>query len=183
MKNAPIHSGGAAGTAHIFTVRGKRIILDSDLAELYGVPTKRLNQQVRRNPERFPPDFAFLLTSEEWESLRLQIATLKIGRGTHRKFLPYAFTEHGALMAAGVLNSSRAIEVSIYVVRAFVAMRETIANTRELAKRLDELERGIERRFVQHDQAIAEILAAIRALMKPPESKGRPIGFFRPKEE
>jgi hypothetical protein len=118
----------SAGPPTIFTLRGKRVILDSDLAALYGVPTKQLNQQVRRNAERFPRDFAFLLSNEEWESLRSQIATLKTGRGAHRKFLPYAFTEHGVLMAAGVLNSKRAIEVSIYVVRTLVAMREAIAN-------------------------------------------------------
>jgi ATP-dependent Clp protease ATP-binding subunit ClpA len=164
----------------ILSVRGRRVILDSDLAELYGAPTKRLNEQVSRNRERFPPDFAFTLSSEEWENLKSQIATSSWGG---RRKLPYVFTEHGALMAAGVLNSSRAIEVSIYVVRAFVAMREAIANTHELSKRLDELEKGLERRLVQHDHAIAEILAAIRALMRPPEHKGRPIGFFRPKED
>lgn len=179
MKRAPVIDTGTSGTVPIFTVRAKRIILDSDLASLYGVPTKRLNQQVRRNPERFPSDFAFLLSAAEWDSLRLQIATLKTGRGAHRKFPPYAFTEHGALMVAGVLNSPRAIEVSIHVVRTFVAMREAIANTQELAKRLDELERGIQGRFAQHDRAISEILAAIRSLMKPPDPKGRSIGFVQ----
>src|SRR5687767_3257794 len=103
---------GTSPQVPIFNVRGKRVVLDSDLAALYGVATKQLNQQVRRNPDRFPVDFAFLLSNEEWESLRSQIATLKTGRGAHRKFLPYAFTEHGALMAAGVLNSPKAIEVS-----------------------------------------------------------------------
>src|SRR5260221_2286481 len=97
-------------TERIIVIRGHKVILDSDLAALYGVPTKRLNEQVRRNPERFPHDFMFLLTADEWESLRSQIATLKTGRGAHRKFLPYVFTEHGALMAANVLNSRRAIE-------------------------------------------------------------------------
>lgn len=159
------------------------MILDSDLAALYGVPTKQLNQQVRRNAERFPRDFAFLLSSDEWESLRSQIATLKTGRGAHRKFLPYAFTEHGVLMAAGVLNSKRAIEVSIYVVRTLVAMREAIANHAGLSKRLDELEHTLERRFAGHDHAISELLAAIKALMNPPSGKRRPIGFVRPDEE
>ena len=179
MENIPIYTPGS-GDARIFTVRGQRIILDSDLAELYGVSTKQLNQQVRRNPQRFPRDFAFLLTSKEWDSLRSQIVTLKPGRGGHRKFLPYAFTEHGALMAAGVLNSSRAIEVSIYVVRAFIAMREVVADTKELSKRLEELEREVERRLAGQDAAIAEILGAIRALMNPPASKRRPIGFVKP---
>ena len=105
-------------TCRILEVGGKRVILDSDLAALYGVQTKRLNEQVRRNPDRFPQDFAFLLSSEEWESLRSQFATLKTKRGQHRKFLPYVFTEHGALMAAGVLNSPQAIAVSIYVVES-----------------------------------------------------------------
>jgi hypothetical protein len=167
----------------IFTVRGQRVILDSALAHLYGVPTKRLNEQVRRNPDRFPMDFAFLLSQDEWESLRSQIATLKNRRGQHRKFLPYAFTEHGALMAAGVLNSPQAIEVSIYLVRTFVAMREAAGTKKELAARLDDLERSIEKRLSGHDRAIGEILGAIRALMREPETKRRPIGFFRPKEE
>jgi hypothetical protein len=158
MPNPPVLIDSAS--SRIFTVRGKRVILDSDLAELYGVPTRQLNQQVRRNPERFPSDFAFLLTSDEWESLRSQIATLKTTRGRHRKFLPYAFTEHGALMAASVLNSPRAIEVSIFVVRTFVAMREAAVNARsEIAARLDELERSLERRLAKHDQAIADIFA------------------------
>jgi hypothetical protein len=169
-------------TCRILEVGRKRVILDSDLAALYGVPTKRLNQQVRRNPDRFPQDFAFLLSAEEWESLRLQFATLRSGHGQHRKFLPYVFTEHGALMAAGVLNSPQAISVSIYVVRTFVAMREALETNQELSKRLDDLERSLERRLSGHDRAIAEVLAAIRALMQSPASEGRPIGFVRPKD-
>lgn len=167
-------------TCRILEVGRKRVILDSDLAALYGVPTKRLNQQVRRNPDRFPQDLAFLLSPEEWDSLRLQFATLNAGRGQHRKFLPYVFTEHGALMAAGVLDSPQAIAVSIYVVRTFVAMREALESNQALSARLDDLERALERRLSSHDRAIAEILAAIRALMRSPESEGRPIGFVRP---
>jgi len=155
------------------------VILDADLAELYGVGTKRLNEQVRRNHERFPADFAFVLTAQEWTALRSQIASSGKRSGQHSKFLPYAFTEHGALMAAGVLNSTRAIEVSIYVVRTFVAMREALADTHELARRLDELERSLDERLAKHDQSIAEILAAIRALMNPPSPPQRPIGFVR----
>ncbi len=170
------------GTCRILEIGRKRVILDSDLAALYGVPTKRLNQQVRRNPDRFPQDFAFLLTPEEWDSLRLQIATLRSGHGQHRKFLPYVFTEHGALMAAGVLNSPQAIAVSIYVVRTFVAMREALESNQELSRRLDELERTLERRLSNHDRAIAEILGAIRELMKSPGPQSRPIGFVRPKD-
>jgi phage regulator Rha-like protein len=164
----------------IVVIRGHKVILDSDLAALYGVPTKRLNEQVRRNPERFPLDFMFLLSDEEWASLRSRIATLKIGRGQHRKFLPYVFTEHGALMAAGVLNSPRAIEVSIFIVRAFVELRETLSAHKEVSMRLNELEASIESRLSKHDQAIANILAAIRNLMTPPEVNRRPIGFVSP---
>jgi hypothetical protein len=180
MTNPVVLTDITSTSSRILSIRGKRVILDSDLADLYGVTTKRLNEQVRRNPERFPGDFAFLLTSTEWESLRSQIATLKKGRGHHRKFLPYAFTEHGALMAASVLNSSRAIETSIFVVRTFIAMREGLADSRELANRLDELEQRLEKRLEKHDQSIAEILAAIRGLMNPSGPPRRPIGFIGP---
>lgn len=166
---------------NIFLLRGKRVILDSYLAELYGVPTGRLNEQVRRNSERFPEDFAFVLSAAEWESLRSQIAILKTGRGSHRKYPPYAFTEHGALAAAGVLNSPRAIEVSIYLVRAFVALRESATDKEELRRRLEELERRIEGKLAKQDRAISEILAAIRALMDQPKRESRPIGFVIPK--
>src|ERR1700752_5308678 len=105
----PSQTDAGSMPSRIVSIRGERVILDSDLAELYGVRTKQLNQQIRRNPDRFPKDFCFLLTNDEWESLRSQIATLKNSRGQHRKFLPYLFTEHGALMAARVLNSPRAI--------------------------------------------------------------------------
>lgn len=179
MKQATSLSGSTPQVP-IFTVRGKRVVLDSDLAGLYGVPTKRLNEQVRRNPERFPIDFAFLLSGDEWEGLRSQIATLKTGRGSHRKYLPYVFTEHGALMAASVLNSPRAIEVSIYVVRTFVAIRDALLGTGDVARRLDALEKRLEDGLSGHDQAIAEILRAIRALMAPPEGKRRSIGFISP---
>ena len=174
---------GANVADRIVLIRGQRVILDSDLAALYDVPTKRLNEQVRRNPGRFPLDFMFLLSAEEWDSLRSQIATLKMGRGAHRKFLPYAFTEHGALMAASVLNSPQAIEMSIFLVRTFVKMREALGAHRELSRQLDELEARIEGKLARHDQAIADILAAIRSLMKPPPSDRRPIGFVTPKEK
>lgn len=164
--------------SRIVTLRGQRVIVDADLAALYGVETKRLNEQVRRNLERFPADFMFTLEQDEWEALRSQFATLKTGRGQHRKYLPYAFTEHGAIMAATVLNSPRAVEVSIYVVRAFVQLRELLTGHKELAKRLDELETRIERKLTSQDQAIAGILDAIRQLMAPPPApKKRPIGF------
>jgi hypothetical protein len=167
----------------ILVLRGQRVILDSDLAALYGVSTKRFNEQVRRNRERFPGDFMFRLTAPEAAALRSQFATLKKGRGQHRKYLPYAFTEHGAIMAASVLNSPRAVEMSVYVVRAFVRLREILASNRELARRFDELEARLDKKLTAHDEAIAAILSAIRELMNPPEPKHRPIGFTADIEE
>jgi hypothetical protein len=164
-------------TQSILVLRGQKVLLDAELAALYGVSTKRFNEQVRRNRERFPADFMFQLTPEEAEALRSQIATSKKpGRGG-RRYLPYAFTEHGAIMAATILNSARAVEMSVYVVRAFVKLRELLASNKELARRLNELEARLERRLATHDQAIAAILSAIRQLMHPPVPKRRPIGF------
>ncbi|MHB8743946.1 MAG: ORF6N domain-containing protein [Sulfuricaulis sp.] len=160
----------------ILLVRGQKVLLDADLATLYGVTTKRLNEQVRRNRERFPEDFVFPLAPDEYEALRSQIATLKPGRGQHRKYLPYVFTEHGAIMAAAVLNTPRAVEMSLYVVRTFVQLREMLASNKELTRKLNELER----KLGAHDQAIANILSAIRELMSPPEPpKKRMIGFIQ----
>jgi len=164
-------------TQSILILRGQRVLLDAELAALYGVSTKRFNEQVRRNRERFPADFMFQLTDEEHAALRSQFATLNAGRGQHRKYLPYAFTEHGAIMAATILNSPRAVEMSVYVVRAFVKLRELLASNKELARRLNELEARLERKLVTHDQAITAILSAIRQLMHPPAPKRRPIGF------
>jgi ORF6N domain len=146
------------------------VLLDAELAALYGVNTK---EQVRRNRERFPADFMFQLTDEEHTALRSQFATLKLGRRQHRKYLPYAFTEHGAIMAATILNSPRAVEMSVYVVRAFVRLRELLASNTALARKLDELEC----KYQHHDDAIKAILSAIRELMNPPRPKHRPIGF------
>lgn len=177
MKKALQPVAPEAIAERILMMRSQRVILDADLAALYGVETRRLNEQVRRNAGRFPADFMFALSQEEWDALRSQVATLKTGRGQHRKYLPHAFTEHGAIMAATVLNSPRAVEISIYVVRAFVQLRELLAGNKELAHRLDQLERRLERRLISHDQAIAAILDAIRELMAPPSHKARPIGF------
>ncbi len=151
-------------------------MIDADLAALYGVPTKRLNEQVRRNRERFPEDFMFQLTSAEVEALnRSQFAT---GSQRHRdpRFAPYAFTEHGALMAASVLNTTRAVEVSLYVVRAFVQLREALATHKDLTRRLDALE-------AKYDRQFKVVFDAIRELMTPPEPKRRPIGFVTPEEK
>jgi ORF6N domain len=163
----------------ILVLRGRRIILDADLATLYGVPTKRLNEQVRRNAARFPEDFTFQLTAEEATALRSQFATSKttpVGRGG-RRYLPFAFTEHGAIQAANVLNSPRAVEMGIYVVRAFVQLRELLSSNKEFANRLDQLEARIEKKLETHDEAIAAMLSAIRKLMHPPALKRRRIGF------
>jgi hypothetical protein len=162
----------------IQVVRGRKVLLDVDLAALYGVSAKRLNEQVRRNMERFPPDFMFQLTDQEVAILRSQIATLRTdsGRhGGHSKYRPYAFTEHGAIMAASVLNSPRAIETSVYVVRAFVRLRELLASNTEFARRLDELEARLTQKLDSHDQAIVGILEMLRNLMNPPQT--RAIGF------
>ena len=169
----------------IFVIRGQKVITDADLAALYGVPTKRFNEQVRRNLERFPEDFMFQLTEEEFAALRSHFATSNekpAGRGG-RRYLPFAFTEHGAIMAATILNSPRATEVSVYVVRAFVGLREMLSGHKELALRLSELERRMEYKFESHDQAIAGILNAIRELMRPPEKPKRPIGFITSEEK
>jgi len=157
----------------ILSIRGRRVILDSDLAQLYGVTTARLNEQVRRNPDRFPPDFMFPLSRQEFAALISQNATSK-GRGGRRK-LPNVFTEHGAIMAANVLNSGRAIEVGVYVVRAFVRLREMMGTNKEVAARLDELDRKV----AGHDETIRALVHAIRQLMEspPPTLRRRSIGF------
>jgi ORF6N domain-containing protein len=159
---------------HILLIGGRKVLLDTDLAALYGVTTKRFNEQVRRNSARFPEDFMFRLTAEQWRSLRSQVATLELGRGRHRKYLPWAFTEHGAIMAATILNSLRATQVSVFVVRAFVRLRELLASDAELARRLDKHER----RLAAHDQVISNLVSTLDALLTPPEPKRRRIGFL-----
>ncbi len=161
--------------SRILILRRHRVILDNDLAALYGVTVKRLNEQIRRNLERFPSDFMFLLTAKEHEALRSQIATSKKGRGG-RRYPPYAFTEHGAIMAATVLSSTRAIEMSVFVVRAFVRMREMLVKNRQLAAKINELDRRLE----THDTAIQDLIDAIKELMTPEESSKRKIGFQLP---
>ena len=167
-------------TRAILVLRSYRVLLDTELAALYGVTTKRFNEQVRRNRERFPADFMFQLSAQEAEALRSQIATSNAppprGRGG-RRYLPYVFTEHGAIMAATILNSTRAVEMSVYVVRAFVKLRELLSSNRELARRFAQLEARLDKKFTQHDEAIAAILSAIRQLMSPLRPKRRPIGF------
>ena len=156
----------------IVLVRDQKVLLDSDLAALYDVEVRTLNQAVKRNEMRFPVDFVFQLTADENEALRSQTVISKSSRGG-RRYAPYAFTEHGAIMAASVLNSPRAVEMSIYVVRAFVRQRETLATHKALAAKLAELEQRLE----TTDHNIVEIVKAIHMLAMPPEKPVRQIGF------
>jgi hypothetical protein len=176
----------------ILTIRGQKVILDADLARIYGVTTKRLNEQIRRNIDRFPPDFAFVLTDHEVINLRSQFATSshesirsQFATGSHggRRYRPYVFTEHGAIMAANVLRSKRAIQMSVFVVRAFIRMRQMLIGQRGLARKLAELEKKLTARLDVHETAITEVLRQImRLLGSPPESEPAPpkkrIGFL-----
>ncbi|MGB7602539.1 MAG: ORF6N domain-containing protein [Candidatus Sulfotelmatobacter sp.] len=161
--------------SRILLLRHQRVILDADIAELYGVPVKVLNQQIKRNQKRFPADFVFQLSSKEYEALRSQFVTSKETRGG-RRYLPYAFTEHGAIMAATVLNSERAVEMSVFVVRAFVRLRELLANNRKLAGKIDELEDRLD----THDSTIQDLIEAIKELMTPQDPPRKRIGFQLP---
>lgn len=154
-------------------IRGVRVILDSDLARVYGVPTFRFNEAVKRNQERFPADFRFQLTPAEFENLISQTAISSTGHGGRRK-LPWAFTEHGAIMAANVLNSPRAVEMSIYVIRAFIQMRATLAGQADLARRLAQIERAL----IGDDAALKDLYQKIKPLLLPPPAPPKSeIGF------
>ena len=155
----------------ILLIRGEKVMLDSDLAELYKVETRTLIQAVKRNINRFPSDFMFQLNYQEVASLRSQIVTSKSGRGG-RRYLPYVFTEQGVAMLSSVLNSETAIEVNIHIMRAFVKLREMIVSRRDLARHVDELEK-------KYDAQFKVVFDAIRQLMTPPETKKRKIGFQR----
>lgn len=173
----------------IYTIRGQKVIADFDLAEIYAVNTKRLNEQVKRNEKRFPDDFMFQLTQKEWDDLRSQIATSSLAMRSQNataskrnvRFFPYVFTEHGALMAANVLNSPQAVEMSLFVIRAFIKMRGLLGDTRELARRLAALEKDLKERLNVHEAAIVGILQRVMDLIDepdlPPECPKRKIGF------
>jgi hypothetical protein len=161
--------------SRILFLRHQRVILDADIATLYGVPVKRLNEQVKRNQKLFPSDFMFQLTAKEHTSLRSQIATSNKGRGG-RRYTPYAFTEHGAIMAATVLNSERAVQMSVFVVRAFVRLRDMLATNRRLAGKIFELENRLD----THDSTIQDLIEAIKELMMPEEPTRARIGFELP---
>jgi hypothetical protein len=160
----------------IRVIRGQRVILDADLARIYGVPTKVLNQAVKRNARRFPADFMFVLTPQEVANLRSQIVTSS-SRWGGRRYLPMAFTEHGAIQAANVLNSEQAVQMGVFVVRAFVKMRETLAAHRDLARKLDELERNLIARLSRDEKVLEYVLTELHKLMNPPEPPRRQIGF------
>ena len=152
----------------IYFIRGIKVMLDKDLAELYGVPTKRLNEQIKRNPKRFPSDFMFQLTMEEARASRSQFATLK--KGKNIKYLPHAFTEQGVAMLSSVLNSDRAIEVNLQIMRVFVKLRELMMSHKDLARKVEELEK-------KYDAQFRGVFEAIRRLMKEEEKPKAPIGF------
>jgi len=156
----------------IRSVRGVQVIFDADLAEVYGVSTRALNQAIRRNRARFPMDFAFLLSSEEWGALRSQFVISKPGRGG-RRHSAWVFTEHGAIMAASVLSTTQAVEMSVFVVRAFVKLKDMTRGHAALAASLAELERKV----VGHDADLKAVFAALRAIIEPAKNGGRPIGF------
>jgi hypothetical protein len=163
-------------SAVIRTVRGHKVILDADLAQFYGVEVKRLNEQFRRNASKFPADFAFQLTSSEWDSLRSQNATLKIKRGEHRKYRPIAFTEHGALQAANVLNSKNAAAMSVFVIRAFIKMRQLQSISDAILKRLAEIDTTL----LTHDAALRDIYEKLLPFLDATEVEEAPrrqIGF------
>lgn len=159
----------------ILLVRGAKVLLDADLAALYGVQTRALNQAVKRNAERFPADFMFRLSPKELEAWRSQVVMSNPGARMSLRRAPFAFTEHGALMAATILNSRRAVQTSLYVVRAFLRLREFLASHKNLARRLDQHEK----KLTSHDQAIVGLVNTIRSLMAPPEPKRRGIGFVQ----
>jgi len=163
----------------IYTVRGQRVMLDSDLAEVYGVLTKNLNKAVKRNGDRFPDDFVFLLTRQEVADLKFQVGTSSSEHGGRRKPV-WAFTEHGAVMAANVLHSKRAAQMSVFVVRAFIKMRAALSDNRELARKLATLEKELKERLDVHEAAIVTILQRVMDLIDPPalpEPPKKPIGF------
>lgn len=160
----------------IFVVRERQVMLDEDLADLYGVETKRLIQQVKRNLKRFPEDFMFQLTRAEATALRSQIATSKSGRGG-RRYAPYVFTEQGVAMLSGVLHSDQAIAVNIAIMRAFVELRRIASSYAALQERLEELEKGMTSRLDQHDEQLEQIFKSLRQLIEPLPPPKKPVGF------
>lgn len=166
----------------ILVVRGRQAMLDEDLADLYGVETRRLIEQVKRNRDRFPEDFMLQLTKDEAAVLRSQIAISNSGSGG-RRYAPYVFTEQGVAMLSGVLKSKRAVAVNIAIMRAFVELRRAVAGYSALEKRLDQLERDTGSRLGQHDEQLNEVFGALRQLIAPPVRPKRPVGFRPPEDD
>ena len=166
----------------ILVVRDRQVMLDEDLADLYGVETRRLIEQVKRNIDRFPADFMFQLNKEEAADLRSQTATSESGRGG-RRYAPYVFTEQGVAMLSGVLRSERAIAVNIEIMRAFVELRRAAASYAAIEKRLEELEREMSTKLGQHDQQLTQIFEALRQLISPPPRPRRQVGFRLPEDD
>ena len=172
-KNTPALIPLGSVTSKIYLIRGKRVMFDSDLSELYSVKTKSLNLAVRRNLERFPSDFMFQLTSDEVEALRFQNETSKKGRGG-RRYLPYVFTQEGVAMLSGILNSPRAVQANLLIMRAFIKLREMVATNELIRQKIEELER----KYEKHDKQFKVVFQALRDLLEPPKiSKKKPIGF------
>jgi hypothetical protein len=171
---AKLYDTPSIGTA-ILIIRNTRVILDADLARFYGVATKALNQAVKRNADRFPVDFAFQLTDAEFDNLRSQIVTSSWGG---RRHLPMVFTEHGVVMAASVLNSPSAVQMSVFVIRAFIRMRECLAERNALAKQL----KAIDKKLLTHDAALLDLYEKLEPLLLPPPTPKKPIGFIREKQ-
>src|SRR5437016_5804489 len=162
----------------IYEIRGQKVMLDSDLAAIYGVTTKRLNEQAKRNRGRFPAEYAFQLTAQEFANLKSQFATSSVGHGGKRK-LPWVFTEHGAIMAANVLNSPRAVQMSVFVVRAFLKMRAALSDNRELARKLAALEKELKERLDVHEAAIVTVLQRVMDIIDPPAPPAPPKKHIR----
>lgn len=188
MSNSSRATPARSIESRILLIRGQKVMIDADLAELYGAPTKRLNEQVKRNADRFPPDFMFALSAVEKAEVVANcdhLRNLKFSRS-----MPFAFTEHGAMMAGFVLNTPRAVEMSVYVVRAFARLREMLASNRDLAAKLDALERKTELLSLQHETfagntrvQLKQVFNALRQLMTPTDPSKRPIGFVTPHDE
>ena len=188
MSNSSRATPALSIEGRILLIRGQKVMIDADLAELYGAPTKRLNEQVKRNADRFPPDFMFALSAVEKAEVVANcdhLRNLKFSRS-----MPFAFTEHGAMMAGFVLNTPRAVEMSVYVVRAFARLREMLASNRDLAAKLDALERKTELLSLQHETfagntrvQLKQVFDALRQLMTPTDPSKRPIGFVTPHDE
>ena len=184
--SSQLQNGGNPMESRIYTIRGERVMMDSDLAEMYEVETGALNRAVKRNGDRFPVQFAFQLSQNEWDALRCQFGTLKTGRGQHRKYLPWVFTEHGAVMLATVLNSDRAIKASIMVVQAFVRMRHILTSNAALAARIDEVAAKLEKKSADDHVKFTAIFQDLKRLalgfeVEDEKAKKR-IGFRTSKE-